>query len=369
MLSQTNLTKNCREIALAMSGGVDSTAAALLLQDQGYTVTGFFMDLPIDGARERELRLQRVQEVAKRLHVPLHVIDLRACFHAEVILPFVRDYQVGRTPNPCCRCNPLLKFGALARAASERGQGLLATGHYARLRQRENHNLLLRAAYQEKDQSYFLAGLSAKQLKNSLFPLGGMNKEQAHQRAEAAGFSFRGEESQDVCFLSRKQVLSSFLQQQGLMERAGEVLAVDGRCLGAHRGIWHYTIGQRRGLGLPDATPWYVVGLDSLRNLVIVGKEQDLWQQECQVRDLHWIHGQPAALWQGLVQLRSRHKAASACLEHIDAPHDNKHDKHEQKKWLLRFNQPQRAITPGQFAVFYEGEQVMGCAVIDDLLV
>lgn len=347
-----------------MSGGVDSTAAALLLQDQGYTVTGFFMDLPIAGPCERELRLRRVQEVAQRLRIPLHVIDLRKRFHDEVILPFVRDYQAGRTPNPCCRCNPLLKFGLLARAASELGQPLLATGHYARLQQREGRNLLLRAAYQKKDQSYFLAGLSAEQLKTSLFPLGNMDKEEAYQRAEAAGFSFRGEESQDVCFLSSTQTLPSFLQQQGLVETEGEVLAVDGRCLGIHRGIWHYTIGQRRGLGLPDATPWYVVGLDGLRNLVIVGKEQDLWQQECQVRDLHWIHEQPDFPWQGLAQLRSRHRAAPACLERIDDPCDEG----KQKKWLLRFNQPQRAITPGQFAVFYEGCQVMGCAIIDDLI-
>ena len=335
-------------IGMAMSGGVDSTVSATLLRGQGYRVEGFFMLLPVEGL---EGQVQRVRHLAARLQVPLHLVDLREEFR-RVLRYFVDSYRQGLTPNPCIRCNPEIKFGALFAAMQERGICRMATGHYARvLRETGKMAALHRGLDASKDQSYFLCRLPAAILERIVLPLGSWRKEQVYEQAARLGLTgFDGQESQDVCFLDRD--LPSFLRQQGLRESEGEIVSRDGRVLGRHRGIWRYTVGQRRGLGLPDATPWYVLGLDGARNRVIVGKNSDLFSATVLVRDLRWL-APPALPWQGLVQLRSRHRAAPARLVRAG-----------DGRWLIRFNDPQRAITPGQFAVLYQGDRLVASAVI-----
>lgn len=336
------------KVGVAMSGGVDSTMAASLLLEQGYAVHGFFMLLPLPAL---EMQRQRVREVADRLSVPLTEIDLRRPFFDEIIRYFIASYQIGQTPNPCIHCNAAIKFGLLADAMLKAGMDRIATGHYARINPVGGHFALCRGVDRLKDQSYFLARLTSAQLRHTLFPLGDWTKEQVYGRALRQGFRFTGEESQDVCFLGAG--LPAFLRGQGLKDAPGPVVTASGRRIGEHRGVWHYTIGQRRGLGLPDATPWYVVELDGRENRVVVGKNEDLLKAGCPVHSLVWTHTPPALPWQGRVQLRSRHAPAAARI-----------DSSGPDCWQISFDSPQRAITPGQFAVFYEEDRVVGSAVV-----
>lgn len=335
-------------VGVAMSGGVDSTMAASLLQEQGHDVHGFFMLLPLANL---EVQRQRVREVADRLSIPLTEVDLRQSFAEQVIGYFNRSYRAGLTPNPCIHCNRSVKFGLLADTMRHQDLERIATGHYARVQSVGDRCFVARGSDRTKDQSYFLARLAADQVNTLLFPLGDWTKQQVYARAAALGFHFSGEESQDVCFLS--QGLAAFLSEQGIGDLCGPVVTADGRQIGEHLGVWHYTIGQRRGLGLPDVTPWYVVGLDGPGNRVIVGKQDDLFATRCTVHALRWTHQPPALPWRGLVQLRSRHTPAMAAL----APSGP-------EQWSLVFDTPQRAITPGQFAVCYEHDRVVGSAVI-----
>ncbi|WP_306548935.1 tRNA 2-thiouridine(34) synthase MnmA [Desulfobulbus sp.] len=336
------------KVGVAMSGGVDSTMAASLLQEQGHMVHGFFMILPL---ADLEAQQHRVREAAERLSLPLTLIDLRQPFTEQVIGYFTQSYHTGLTPNPCIRCNRAVKFGLLAEAMLAAGMERVATGHYARIHSDGAQQWVGRGADPGKDQSYFLARLSAAQLRPLLFPLGDWTKAQVRERAAALGFQFGGEESQDVCFLD--QGLPAFLAGQGLGDAVGPVLTRDGRQIGEHQGVWHYTIGQRRGLGLPDSTPWYVVELDGAGNRLIVGKNQDLLRVDCTLQSLAWTQTPPTLPWRGLVQLRSRHTPATAELTRTGP-----------EQWRLVFDAPQRAVTPGQFAVFYADDRVLGSAVI-----
>ena len=336
------------KVGIAMSGGVDSTVAASLLQEQGYQVHGFFMVLPLV---QLEVQLQRVQEVAAALTVPLTCVDLRDQFSDQIIRYFIDGYRAGQTPNPCVQCNRFIKFGLLAATMMQAGMDKIATGHYARVQPTGEHFALFRGTDRLKDQSYFLARLISTQLQNLLFPLGGWTKHQVYQQAQTLGLQFQGEESQDVCFLS--QGLPSFLAGQGIHDTTGSIVTMDGTLLGEHRGVWNYTIGQRRGLGLPDATPWYVVGIDAANNRIIVGKNTDLLQRVCSLHSLQWSQQPPPLPWRGQVQLRLHHTPAAAQVDLIGPD-----------CWRILFDTPQRAITPGQFAVFYEGDQVIGSGVI-----
>ncbi|MCL2457263.1 MAG: tRNA 2-thiouridine(34) synthase MnmA [Desulfobulbus sp.] len=336
------------KVGVAMSGGVDSTMAASLVYEQGHDVHGFFMLLPLPGLDEH---LSQVRQVAGQLTIPLTVIDMRRHFTDQVVGYFTATYQSGLTPNPCIHCNHAIKFGLLAEAMRTHGMDRIATGHYARIDQRDGQSFVARGVDRQKDQSYFLARLDAGQVGRILFPLGRWTKERIYHRAAGLGFRFTGQESQDVCFLASG--LPAFLAGQGIGEQAGPVVTRDGRQLGEHRGVWQYTIGQRRGLGLPDATPWYVVGLDGLGNRVVVGKHDELFSDRCTIHSLRWTHQPPTLPWRGLVQLRSRHQPASAELIVAAAG-----------TWQLTFASPQCAIAPGQFAVFYEDDLVVGSGVI-----
>lgn len=333
-----------------MSGGVDSTVAALILREQGYEVHGFFMCLPL---KESEQQVRRVKEIATTIDVPLQLIDMREQFSKKIIHYFIGQYKQGKTPNPCVICNKSIKFGTLLETMLARGMDKGATGHYARIgHEQQGDYSLLRGFDLKKDQSYFLCRLTQKQLVKTLFPLGSWQKQEVYAKAASLGLNgFSGNESQDVCFLSTG--LQEFLTEQGVAEQTGEIRSLDGRMLGHHGGISLYTVGQRRGLGLPDVTPWYVVGLDTESNQVLVGKNDDLFKKHITIHDLHWLGPDPALPWQGMVQLRSRHQPTRAQLKQTSPD-----------TWLISCSEPQRAITPGQFAVLYENSRVVGSGII-----
>ena len=311
------------------------------------------MQLPLPGIEEQ---IHKVQQVADSLNIPLHVVDMKEEFRKRVIASFTDSYCQGRTPNPCIVCNREIKFGLLTKAMLAQGMDKIATGHYAGVHQVNGTALLRRGKDPTKDQSYFLCRLSPTQLQHSLFPLADYCKKDIFLRAQDFGFTqFGGNESQDVCFLVH-QDLAAFLAQQGLKSMRGEIATEDGRVLGCHDGIWKYTVGQRRGLGIPDATPWYVIGLDAKNNRVIIGKNDALFQKELLLADMQWQLELPIP-WQGKVQIRSRHQAAEAEVSPVENGSKN-------GTWRVRFQEPQRAVTPGQFAVLYQDDMVVGSGII-----
>ncbi|HCC54112.1 MAG TPA: tRNA 2-thiouridine(34) synthase MnmA [Desulfobulbaceae bacterium] len=343
-----------KKIVVAMSGGVDSSVTAALLQRQGAQVQGVFMAM---AQPDLEEQVRRVRAVADFLKVPLTVLDLADAFRRSVVDYFCASYFAGKTPNPCMVCNRTIKFGLLLdQARATLGADLFATGHYARISGDNTTGYRLHKGVDpKKDQSYFLGLLTQAQLARICFPLGGFRKAEVYGMAAEFGLAFGDTaESQDICFLKNQTVGGFLASHFPGNERPGPMLTLQGKEMGRHAGIHHYTIGQRRGLGLPDATPWYVVGLERERDAVLIGKDADLWQQEVLLPEVHWLSGQaPTLPFVCMVKIRSRH---SACQAEIV--------RHEGDGVRLIFAQPQRAVTPGQFAVFYEDEVVIGCGEI-----
>jgi tRNA-specific 2-thiouridylase len=340
-----------KQIGIAMSGGVDSTACALLLQ-RYYEVHGFFMRLAGPDLIEQE---QRVRAVADQLGISLQVIDLSHEFTATILHYFTTTYQQGLTPNPCMICNHTIKFGLFMDAILAQGMDAMATGHYARIEKDGDMYLLCKGNDEAKDQSYFLAQLDQRQLSRVLFPLGESKKEEVYQLVEDNGFiDFRGQESQDICFLGPAPVGQFLSDRIPQAEQPGRIVTTEGLALGVHQGLFHYTIGQRRGLGIADSSPWYVTALDSITNTVIVGKEEELYRDRLLIHHPHWLADQaPDAGQTYQVKIRYRHQGADARISKIDDQH-----------WEIQFDSPQRAITPGQFAVIYASDRVLGCGEI-----
>ena len=345
---------NVRKVGIAMSGGVDSSVTASILKEAGKEVGGFFMNLPLPGVAKH---LERVRAVARQLDIPLEVIDLREPFSREVVDYFVQAYRNGQTPNPCVVCNRQVKFGYLLQAILDRGFDRMATGHYARLvTDSLGRTLVKKGRDPKKDQSYFLCRLTGEQLENVLFPLGSLTKEEVYARAAQLGLAgVHGPESQDVCFLAGETV-ASFLARRSIDISPGEIVDTGGTVLGQHRGIWHYTIGQRRGLGLPHSTPWYVFRLDAPRNRVVVCKNEMLLQQDVLVRDLVWHREEPEYPCTANVRIRGSHRPAEASIQQQAG-----------NLWQVSFTEPQRALTPGQFAVVYtEDDCIAGSGIIEE---
>lgn len=338
-----------KKVAVAMSGGVDSSVTASLLKKEGYQVQGVFMTL---AQPDIETQVARVRAMADRLQVDLTVIDLQQEFNALVLAYFRDSYFRGLTPNPCIFCNRHIKFGLFLEKALAGGAEFLATGHYVR-RQQGADGLyhLLKGSDPTKDQSYFLCQLRQEQLARVRFPLGEYRKEEVYGMAAGLGLGFTGrEESQDVCFLANQNV-ADFLAESPLAgDLSGPVVTGDGREVGRHQGIHRFTIGQRRGLGLPDATPWYVIGLEATGNRVVVGKQEELYRSRLHVAELNWLGGEAPSLPAELeVRIRYRHQPVAAQVG------PGRHGGVE-----VLFAEPQRAISPGQFAAFYRGEELLG---------
>ncbi|MBI3484725.1 MAG: tRNA 2-thiouridine(34) synthase MnmA [Acidobacteria bacterium] len=359
-------------IAVAMSGGVDSSTVAAILHEQGHPIVGLTMQLWNQRRLPELLRdgsalggrccslddVYDARRVAEHLGFPYYVINFERQFEETVVRPFVSDYLAGRTPIPCSRCNTGVKFEELLRTARQIGAERLATGHYARIRHNPatNRHELLRACDAAKDQSYFLFGLTQEQMARTDFPLGELSKFEVREIARRAKLPVAEKpESQEICFVPTGDYaafIEAYLHEQGsdLTESAGEIVTTTGEVIGRHNGLHHFTVGQRRGLGLAAGRPLYVVSLDTAGNRLIVGDDAELARDTCEVRDVNWIpFERPDGPLEAQVKIRHRHEPADAVVEALDAT-----------TVRVRFRSPQRAVTPGQAAVFYVGDLVLG---------
>lgn len=348
--------KGCR-VLVAMSGGVDSSVTAALLHAAGYEVIGISMQLfdksETSGGTGRCCTLDDFQDarrVAQVLGFPHYVLDFRSRFAEAVISPFIEHYKNGLTPSPCINCNQFLKFDALMDTAQEVQADYVATGHYAQILPHGSSWGLFKACDPFKDQSYFLFGLSTESLARTLMPLGGLSKPEVRALGKALGLHLADKaDSQEICFIESGDY-SQFLEERGLRSDPGDIRHTDGRVLGHHRGTWRFTVGQRRGLGIAHPSPLYVTGIDPGTRTVWVGEASDLDRQELTCAELSWAGSPPALPSACLAKIRSRSPESPARLEVGPVPGSLR----------VRFDAPQRAITPGQAVVFYEGTRVMG---------
>lgn len=347
-------------VVLGMSGGVDSSAAAALLQDQGYEVIGITLKLwPQDCVSRAEDKccgpqaVTDARSVASRLGIPYYLIDEAQEFQNQVIAYFADEYRAGRTPNPCVMCNEKLKFGSLLSRARKLGADLVATGHYARTEQdpATGRTLLKRGRDLRKDQSYFLFSLRQDQLAHVLFPLGHLTKGETREVARECQLkTAEKEESMEICFVPDKDY-GRFLQQAHLVTKhRGDIVDRQGRKLGEHDGIEFYTIGQRKGLGISSPTPLYVIELDPANNRVVVGDDTDLDKSDLVVERCNWIPFEhPQGPTEVTAKIRYNHPGTPATVTPLAGG-----------KAHVRLHVPQRAITPGQACVFYQEDLVVG---------
>ncbi len=339
-------------VAVAMSGGVDSSVAAALLKDRGYHVTGFTLRRWSEGESSNEKDIEDADQVARKLGIPHHVVSLDRSFKSSVVDYFVSEYMLGRTPNPCAVCNPRIKFGGLFQEAIILGADLFATGHYAVVsKSRDGRWSLRKGKERRKDQSYFLARLDPSQLARTLFPVGVFSKQQIRGLARQYRLPVaEKKESQEVCFIPDGNVAAFIERQCGRSFPQGPILDTEGRIVGRHHGIIHYTIGQRKGLGIALGRPVYVIRIDAESNTITIGDEKDLCHSRFMATGAHWISSPPERV---MVKIRYKHRPARAEM------------KIEGDRVQVIFDSPQRAITPGQLAVFYDRDRVSGSAWID----
>lgn len=347
-----------QEVVAALSGGVDSGVAATRLVERGISVVAMILRLR-DGQAERAVpppeAMERARSVARQLGIPLHVVDAREAFKREVIDYFIGEYAAGRTPNPCVRCNRLIRFGLLLEQALALGAHALATGHYARIRQIDGTYQLLRGYDADKDQSYFLHALTQAQLAHTHFPLGCLTKEEVRHIATEHNLPVAEQaESQDACFLAEGDY-RQFLEEQApdIME-PGPIRDTSGCLVGEHRGLAAYTIGQRKGLSISAPEPLYVLTIKPEENALIVGTADQLGRDICLIEGVHYISGHiPRHPFRAEAQIRYRARPTPVTVDPMPG---------EQAR--VRFNVPQRDITPGQFLVLYEGDVVLGGGMI-----
>lgn len=358
-------------VAVAMSGGVDSSTVAAVLLQEGRPVVGLTMQLwnqrrlpqlQGDGpAQHRCCSLDDVYDakrVAQHLSFPHYVVNFEAQFEERVVRPFVQDYLSGRTPIACTNCNTDVKFEPLLRMARQIGAERLATGHYARIRFDELNGRyqLQRARDDSKDQSYFLWGLTQEQLSRSEFPLGELSKDEVRALARRVNLPVAEKpESMELCFVPNGnyvQFIHAYAGEIGkpVEDREGEIVARDNKVIGRHSGVHNYTIGQRKGLGYSTGKPVYVLAIDTEKNRVIVGEDEALYNAEFAIENVNWVSiAEPVKPLRAQVKIRHKHEPAAATVEALPG-----------LRARIRFAEPQRAITPGQAAVIYDGDVVLG---------
>jgi tRNA-specific 2-thiouridylase len=347
------VTEKNKVIAVAMSGGVDSSVTAALLKRQGYEVTGITMRLFAPRLTGSGSAAHDAASVAAHLGISHHVIDFEADFRELIIKDFIGEYRCGRTPNPCVRCNRYVKFGLLLKQARKLGAGLLATGHYVRKTVDGDGVCHLRQARCiGKDQSYFLSTLSQEQLEGVIFPLGEMeSKDEVRRLAREFHLPVAEKgDSQEVCFIPDDDY-AAFLEESGaLAGTPGDIVHVNGRVIGRHRGTHRYTVGQRKGLGIAWSKPLYVTAIDTGKNVVVVGEEQYLAADGLFAAEVGWIVPPPDAdEFKTTCKIRYRHQPV-ACRVRV-LPDSG---------CEVRFDEPQKAVTPGQTVVFYQDDEVLG---------
>lgn len=364
------------KLAVAMSGGVDSSAAAAILKEQGHELVGFTMQLwnqrrgisvdeNGDPLPSRCCSLDDVYDarrVAEELGFPFYVLNLEREFERDVVQPFVSSYLSGETPIPCVSCNSRLKFASLDQLARSLGCDKVATGHYARVvfDAGSNRFRLFRGRNLQKDQSYFLWELTQDQLSRAMFPLGEMSKPEVREVAREHALAVAEKsESQEICFVpdgNYAAFIDRYLESTGSADQKpgeGEIVDTSGAVVGHHAGIHRYTIGQRRGIGIAAAAPLYVLNIDASKNQVVVGQQDDLLGREFIAAGVNWVAlDEPADPVRAEVRVRYRHTPAAATITPLNGDRDG--------RVRVNFDEPQRAITPGQATVFYDGDEVVG---------
>lgn len=349
-----------RRIAVALSGGVDSATCAGLLAEAGHEVLGLSMRLynaqgtlnAVGGRCCGPRDLEDARAVCSHLGIPFYVVDYEAEFRRTVIDDFVATYLRGETPNPCVRCNEQVKFLPLLYRARALGCEALATGHYARLAPAPDGPQLLRGVDAVKDQSYFLFGMPRQSLQHVMFPLGAMTKAEVREQARRLGLPVADkDESQEICFVPDGDYAAFVGRTTGVENTVGQIVDENGRVLGVHRGVHHFTIGQRRGLEHRQPEPRYVVSIDAVKQRVVVGPKESLYSATARVADLHWLVSPAPGVFRCQVQIRYRRAAAWATVTPVGA---------DAGEADVCFDVAELAVTPGQAAVFFDGDRVVG---------
>lgn len=354
---------NATPTAVAMSGGVDSSVAACLVAGRGQPLVGFSMQLidRLAGEAERYGRccspedFRDARQVADRMGFPHYILDLEDEFRRHVLQPFADDYAAGRTPSPCIRCNTFMKFGTLLSRARAVGAESVATGHYAILQRdpKSGRTLLYRAVDRDKDQSYFLFDMSDEQRRRAEFPLGRLSKDEVRDLARDMGLATADKpESMDLCFVAKGESYRDVLERQGLLPESapGEIVDSGGSVLGRHRGVTSFTVGQRRGIGVAADRKLYVLQIEPQSRRVVVGDDADLKHTRCVIERTRWVpFDRPGGPVRARVRIRSTHDGEAATLTDLG-----------DRRAEVVFDEPQRAITPGQAAVAYDGDLVLG---------
>jgi len=337
-----------KRVAVAMSGGVDSSLAAARLKEAGYDVSGVYMQLWADH------NISDLDHTCQLLDIPLHKLNFETEFRSLVVDYFCREYSLGRTPNPCTTCNQHIKFGLLLDRVLEMGTDYLATGHYARIEHSPNGYSLLKAVDTTKDQSYFLYTLGQRELQHLLLPLGNLRKVEARRLAAERGLPTSSRhDSQDICFIPDNDYRSFIAQHIPI--KPGDIIDIEGKVLGKHDGLARYTIGQRQGLGLASNERLYVLRFDVANNRLVVGTRDQLLSDRLLATNLSWVSGKaPPQPINITAKIRYKSPEAAAKLYIRDG------------KAEVQFLKPQRAITPGQAVVFYQGDAVLGGGIIED---
>ncbi len=345
-------------VVVALSGGVDSAVAAVLLKEQGYEVIGVHLLLAeCDSLCCGSAGALNAKRVAAAMGIPFYVVNLKAKFQQLVVEPFIAEYARGRTPNPCIECNRWIKFEILRHRAAQLGAGLIATGHYSRIVRDENGVFhLLKGLDGNRDQSYFLYTLNQEQLAGLLLPLGEYEKQQVRQRARELGLpNAAREESREICFIPDKNYANFLRERQPELFRPGPVYDTAGRLLGEHEGIVNFTIGQRKGLRMAFGDRRYVVRIDARQHAIYLGSEAEVNQTRVWAENVHWIAGRPPARpVRGWAKVRYQGAGGYALIEPLPGG-----------RVYVKFDQPQWAPTPGQAVVFWDGDEVLGGGTIE----